>query len=96
MPVPQPPAKIPLTLLDADATLDLPTVKSPKSVAFPVDAIVTYAISDLSPDPPPCKPLVLDAQHAGDSHETVMLPKSCELPVLAIVIYSISSLPPLP
>ena len=39
-----PPAIIPRVLFDVPLRLDLATVKSPKSAAFPVDAIVTKPI----------------------------------------------------
>jgi hypothetical protein len=61
---------------------------SPKSVAFPVDAIVMYWMTfELFPDAnPPAKiPRVGEEQPAMTPKATVKLPKFNELPVEAIV-----------
>ena len=76
--------------------LSLPTVKSPKSDALPVDVKVIYSIvlSSLGEAYPPARiPLVWLAQLPLE-YVAVLSPISCVLPVVAIVSYSITSLPP--
>jgi hypothetical protein len=65
------------------------TVKSPKSIAFPVVAIVTYSIVFLFiPDSaaPPKIPRVADAQPEVNPLGVVNAPKLIEFPVDAIVM----------
>ena len=57
-----PPAHIPRVLFDAPAgPAPLDTVKLPKSVALPVDDMVTNSILSVLPSPPPKKARVFDA-----------------------------------
>ena len=71
---------------DVALRFDLDTVRSPKSVPFPVEPIVIYSITFDGPgDPPPDIPLVDDEQHAFSNLVPVASPKSVALPAEAIV-----------
>jgi hypothetical protein len=63
-------------------------VKSPKSVALPGVAMVTYSIVLTGPEPPPKIPYVPSEQAAKEFLAAVKSPKSVALPVVAIVMYS--------
>ena len=82
-----PVAKTPRILFEHPAILDLALVKSPKSCASPVVAIVTYSIrftifEFAGESPPATTALVeLDAP-AHSSRGAVKLPKSCAFPVV--------------
>ena len=89
-----PPAKTALVGLHAPVTLNLAAVKSPKSVALPVDTIVTKSITlDSSGDPPlsppPTPPLTELEKPAPVALATVISPKSAALPSVENVTYSI-------
>ena len=73
--------------------LDLATVVSPKSVAFPVVAIMIKSIlfTTLGVNPPKINPLVEFEQPPIIAREPVKLPKSVEFPVVLIVTNSIRS-----
>ena len=65
-------------------------VKSPKSVAFPVEAVFTKSIifAPGAGDEPPAKRVFVVSDRPTQSDlATVKSPKSVALPVLAIVIY---------
>ena len=84
-----PPKTIPVVEFDVVEHLELFCVKSPKSVAFPVEAIVIYCItlSTVPVSPPAKTPLVpLDAPPLKFSLAPSKSPKSVALPSLAIVM----------
>ena len=74
----------------------LATLKSPKSVAFPVDEIVMNSITFMNVvagvgvNPPPKTPLVELEQALNEDLATLKSPKSCEFPVELMVMYSIT------
>ena len=87
-----PPATTALVELLPAAGPNLATVKLPKSVAFPVVAIVMKSISSLLGDSPPNQnPRVLEPAASNDPFDDVKLPKSIAFPCVEIVIYSIVS-----
>ena len=68
----------------------LATVRSPKSFAFPVVAIVTFSIAFVFGFPPENTPRIRSEQHPVISPLVFTAsPKSVASPVLAIVIKSI-------
>ena len=73
----------------------LACVKSPKSDAFPVDAIVTKSITfcRVGVAPPPNTPLILLDVPPSPCLLTLKSPKSCPFPIVAIVTYSIAFVP---
>ena len=78
---------------DAAKFLDLATVVSPKSVAFPAVAIVIKSIlfTTLGVNHPKINHLVEFEQQLIIAREPVKLPKSVEFPVVLIVTNSIRS-----
>jgi hypothetical protein len=83
--VPRPPAKIPLLDEEQPAKAPLETVKSPKSLALPVEAMVTYSMTlvPLPVKPPPNKALIFEEQELPLEVAVVKSPKSVALPVVA-------------
>ena len=80
----------PLVELETPAGFSVvPLIKSPKSVASPVVAIVKNSIALLSP--PPNTARVGDANEPTDDFAEVVFPKSDAFPAVAIVIKSIVS-----
>ena len=84
-----PAANKPLVLEEHEAGPPFAAVKSPKSVALPVEAIVMKSMTlDVEPPnpPPPNTPLVVEEHAPGLNRATVKSPKSVELPVVAMVM----------
>ena len=83
-----PPAKTPLVELSKLTGNILACVKSPKSVAFPTVAIVTYSIifefAAGSFFPPPTIALVVEFTAVKYSLSSLKFPKSAAFPVVAI------------
>ena len=90
-----PPPKTPLVELEQALKLDLPTLKSPKSFASPVDAMVMYSIvlkyvnAGEFVNPQPKTPLVELEQALKPFLPTLKSPKSTTSPVELMVMYSI-------
>ena len=85
-----PPAKIPLVELEQTPKLYLPTLKSPKSIASPVELIVMYSIVFVV-NPPPKTPLVELEREATNLLVALKSPKSTAFPAELILIYCITS-----
>jgi len=92
----KPPPKTPLVELEQALKSSLPTLKSPKSIAFPVELIVMYSITlslvaaGVGVKPPPKTPLVELEQALKSSLSTLKSPKSIAFPVELMVMYSIT------
>jgi hypothetical protein len=84
-----PPPNNPRVLEEQPARDWVAVVRSPKSVALPTVAIVTYSIVlNLLPalKPPPNKPRVLEEQEANPKAAVVISPKSEASPSVEILI----------
>ena len=83
-----PPPNTPRVVEEHPASPYLATVKSPKSVALPVVAMVMYSITlELAPSvPPPNTPRVVEEQAPSILLSPVKSPKSVALPVVAMVM----------
>ena len=82
-----PPIKRPVVLLEAAPINLRPTVRSPKSIASPVEAIVTYWMTFVEELPPAEIPLVGEANPEFWFRVVSKSPKSRAFPVVAIVMY---------
>ena len=90
-----PPPHTPRIAEEQEDICRLSCVKSPKSVAFPVELIVTKSITfELEGNPPPNKPRVELEQLARLFLAPVKSPKSDAFPNVEIVIYSIEFVVP--
>jgi len=91
-----PPPKTPLVELEQALIPKLGTLKSPKSIASPVELIVMYSIvlnsvnAGVGVNPPPKIPLVELEQALKAPLPTLKSPKSIASPVELIVMYSIT------
>ena len=81
-----PPAHKPLVELDVEHPLSLPSVKLPKSIASPVDAIVIYSITSVFAEiAPPHNPRIPSPQALHDMELLVVdSPKYSDLPLVFI------------